>query len=417
MPNPSVSGGSTAEQKAGEFNACENAPLGMESFWVLVRRFLARNCLRPREFFLWFRRESRPGGGSTLDLDAFARAIELPVETVIASQPEYWEFGLSRTQRPLYFCPHCAAQGFHSVVHAVSWMRYCPIHGAALLKNCPVCNRHLGHTGDRQYGQSPATFPCGHRWTPVDVRYPPNVSNLEFVALAQWIKRLKSTNSEERWYALALDGIDCFGGDQYDFRELCDLVATWGGFPVDLRDAMRNRRFRKKPVFRVTTDALSSAWFSSLLSRLQREKVELRSIGGMAGLLCTDRLIHLCAAMRHLRLLSKARFVKLVLQKLSVLDLANRCERPGWVDEQWAEISAFAFLQKHIASDWWERHDDTDPITYLKRAMRLTGQPLGLLRIKHGRPEVFWSPLVWKPSHHESYGRIRMKHDERNCGS
>ena len=165
----------------------------------------------------------------------------------------------------------------------------------------------------------------------------------------------------ERWYAIALDGNDCFGKDKDDFFELCDLVAALGDLPDPVRDAMRNRRFLKTEVFRAPSGSMKATWFSSLLERAHRELIELESIDGLEVLLCTDRVIHLSASIRHLRLLSQKAYVAHVRRHLTLLDMANRCEQRSNIDERWVEIAALVFLQKHLTSDWWERHEDSDP--------------------------------------------------------
>ena len=404
MTMPKICDPIATSRDEGEFNACEAAPLGMESLWILVRRFLARNCLRPKEFTIRFRRSQDTHQSSTFDMQAFAEHSGIPLDALRASEPSFWEFGLDVDQsRALHFCPQCVESGLHSVFHDVSWMTRCPIHGCELLRNCPTCNRYLGHTSERRFGDSPETLPCGHPWTDVNVRAAPDVDETVFVMLAQWIKRLKSHAGGERWYGLALNGSDCFGRDREDFLEFCDLVAAVGELPDAVRSAMRNRRFVKTAVLRTTAESARFGWFQRALKGAERELRDLEEVGGLESMLCDDRVLHLDSAIDQLRRVSQQGFVAQVRKKLFVFDIAGRCERVDAISKQLAELAAVVFLQKLLASDRWRRLEGCDQETYLRHAMRLVGQPVGLLRVKNRVLEVFWSALHLRTNKLEIY--------------
>ena len=377
-------------------------PLAYESLWVLAHRFMAVNHLRPHEFAAKFSRDRGSQaplirsrlGYCRLDLHKLAPYIGHTEQSVVQTVPDHWEFHLRSPRQGLFkYCPACLEEGYHSVFHEVSWLHRCPIHERDLKWNCGQCNRHLGHTTIRRLGTLPGHFPCDHPWTSTDIRKPEVYRSSDFANVAAWTRRLRARHGGEHWYAVALDSSACLYADNGDFKELTDLVSCLGAFSPELRSGIRNARFLTMLVERERLRDLRRDWFSVSLSYA----ANFQRLECGANLEMYDIRDHFHYTVRHVGQMGEEGLLNAVHEKLIVMSLADRRRQVVRPDSTILNLVASTFLKKHIFSMFWRdyEYDTALPEAILTSAMRLTAQPLGLLRKTATNLDIFWSPLRW----------------------
>lgn len=382
-----------------KLNQVTTRPELYESLWVLVRRLMTANELRPHELMQRFAVEHGqdteqprfPHVYERLDLRALAPYLGLTPMSVKCTLPMRFEFARPmRPLGPLKYCPTCAEVGYHSVLHEVQWLDRCPIHEEYLLAHCDQCGRRLSHTTSKRLGQTPLTFPCGHAWTRADISHPPDIASQTIKPVAAWVRRLHAVNTGERWYAVALGRGHALTADDEDFRELLDLFAAIGDFPTALRDSLRLPRYAAtRPVCSAFAD-LRTDWFDSALQRagryaciLDRTDYDVSYMGD-----------HRSEAVVSFRRLGKDAFLRAIRLSVEYLDLRTRRIAVRRTNRRITELLAHAFLAKHLLANTVNGADPYDTGAYLRMAMRMTGQPLGLLRETGSGVRFYWTPLA-----------------------
>lgn len=382
-----------------KLNQVTTRPELYESIWVLVRRLMAANELHPHEVMEHFAVEhgqdtERPRFAHVyerLDLRALAPYLGLTPMSVKCTLPMRFEFARPmRPLGPLKYCPACAELGYHSVLHEVQWLDCCPIHDEYLLARCDQCGRRLSQTTSKRLGQTPLAFPCGHAWTRADISHPPDISAQAVKPLAAWVRRLHADNTEEKWHAVALGGGHALSADDEDFRELLDLFAAIGDFPAALRDSLRLPRYvATRPVCSTFAD-LRADWFDSDLQRagryasiLDRTDYDVSYMGD-----------HRTEAVLSFRRLGKNAFLRAIRNSVEYLDLRTRRTAVRRTNQRITELLARAFLAKHMLANTVNGADPYDTDAYLRMAMRMTGQPLGLLQETGSGARFYWTPLA-----------------------
>lgn len=376
------------------YNVASTRPELLESLWVLSRRFMALNVLTPLEFTRLFRRDPpmRPSAlrASTvydrIDLDKMAPWIGHTRRSVVALMPDVFEFSKPLLRLgPVKLCPECAEQGYHSVLHEVQWLEYCPIHRRRLSEHCFDCGRRLMHVTRFRLGESPNQLPCGHRWTSANVRSPPQLDASECFRLGTWLRRLHTRGGDEQWLALALGQSGSLVAGDEDFRELLELFSGMAGFSrLVQRPLIRSLGLKKW-----TRPSLPQDWFERFLAEAGRYAAELYESEWRSVYLA----FQLRDAVKLLQGFGKRKLVSVVRNSLQIVDLRSRTFVR--IDLQPADIELIAatFLRKHLFLNTQGEPSEMDAWQYLRRAMRFSAQPLGLLRRNSGESDLYWSPV------------------------
>lgn len=70
----------------------------------------------------------------------------------------------------LKYCPLCIKQGYHSFIHQLNFIHYCPIHNIPLKNSCPCCNKPI--VIDIRYTGNLKAFTCTCNYTLIDEMSP-----------------------------------------------------------------------------------------------------------------------------------------------------------------------------------------------------------------------------------------------------
>lgn len=354
---------------------------------------MARNQLRPHEFEAMFHR-AKPGiagaGCSEFDYEALSPWVGHTPDSIRNSLSARWEVDTRRSTQPsARYCPECAIHGYHSVFHNVAWIRNCVIHGVPLVNRCPTCRRRIVETEPDTWGASPTRLPCGHEWTPTNLRGPVSLDLRGMRLLAEWVLRVRSWSSGERWYALSLgsrNGLDAF---HEEYSAIGDLVTALGPLPQEIRHAV-GTRWPDGQMQMLAATTLPADWFNESIRRFKFSagehlvNGEERKFWSIRQKLLNDSL----------RKVSEPGFKRGVREALVVLDMPTRSHvAPCWPDSVIDVVSA-VFLKR--LSTWWvQGRYGTDDFSALARfGMRFAAQPLGLLRRTQRNDEVYWLPMA-----------------------
>lgn len=360
---------------------------------MLARRFMAKNKLRPQEFWAIFARDSQRTSGAIwheFDYEAFAPYVGHSSESILYTFPDRWEFDPNRpVQRVTRYCPECATVGYHSVFHEVSWLANCVIHGVPLLNRCSTCRRDVSQLPPRVWGAGPKMFPCGHEWTRADLHSPERPDLRAMWLLADWLLRVSSRNSEERWYAVALGPSDSLDSLYAGYSPIADLVTTLPPLPQGIRRAVKTL-WSETEMRMLSGEALPADWFKQSIRRLKSCKRDDPS--GLSP--SAIYLIRQLFAQDWLEQASSEAFRAGIRKSIRVVDLSTRLQiTPCWPNSVIDLISA-VFLKK--LNIWSTRRDYSTEhfIMSESREFRFSAQPLGLLRRTRRNDELYWVPTT-----------------------
>ena len=369
-------------------NPVEMRPELYESLWLLSRRLMAANELRPLEFVHRFR-GTRPNVRDSifwhvyqrLDLKSLAPYVGHTTRSISGVLPSNFELGRpSHPLGPIKLCLDCANIGYHSVLHEVQWIDHCPIHGTALITNCPRCGRFLSHTSAKRLGQSPRTLPCGHPWTSAEIDQSPDIDASAMSILIAWLRRVHSIHSGERWFAIALGSSRALQRREEDFEGLVDLflgiTECWGSIRAFDQEAC----WSTDQVMALAPESIRPDWFESSLQQFKRISDRGR----------LDLAYRANEAIGLLSNLGRRGFVSMVQRSVCAVEIATGDSARLSLESTTAELLAAVLMNKHSRSTVTYRFDAGDAESYLKFACHLSGQPLGILRLAGGRPMLYW---------------------------
>ncbi len=375
-------------------NPVATRPELYESLWILARRLMAANELRPHEFLKHFARPRSTCRQSVfwnvyqrLNLETLAPYVELSPESIRAVVPA--QFELCRPLRPLgpiKLCPDCAAIGYHSVLHDVQWIERCPIHGRRLFTNCPRCGRFLSHTSAKRFGQSPWTLPCGHTWTNAEISRPPDIDTMAIRKQVTWLRRVRSTHSGERWFAVALGHSRGLQVPDDEYKEILDLFVGITECCESIQALANESLWSTGHVAAWTHETLRPDWFESSLQRCRRISVAV----------CRPEYWRDYYAQRtneaigFLSSLGRRKLVSTIRRTVYAVDFSTGDPVRLPLDSSTAELLAAVFMIKHSRSTATHRFDAGDASSYLRFAMHKSGQPLGILHTSAVRPTFYW---------------------------
>ena len=148
-------------------------------------------------------------------------------------------------------------------------------------------------------------------------------------------------------------------------------------------------------------ELLRPDWFESYLQQFMRMagamyRIDRRRI---------DLAYQVNEAVALLSGLGQRRLVSAIRRMVKIVDLVTGTPVRSAVDPLTGELLAAVFLNKHIRALRTFPFDEDDAWSYLGTALRMSGQPLGILRMSAGSPKLYWwaaSPKIKSVSYHVS---------------
>lgn len=145
---------------------------------------------------------------------------------------QYFECARSPSLR---YCDECIRRGYHSPIHQLPWVKYCPIHLSMLKDCCPQCHSHIDletwidPCGSRK--RAPVAnygCHCGYElWSDFKTRnWPSGLRKEEARPIGSYLRWIKSLSvaAEANYAILAMDFIRA---KKVDFDFLKELVSFW----------------------------------------------------------------------------------------------------------------------------------------------------------------------------------------------
>ena len=359
-------------------NAVPSAPGNYESLWLLMRRLMLANDLRPHELQNVFPTRSQLSRHRRcsdvycrFDLAAMAPYLGHSAQSIARIVPRALEIGgRAASLSPVRLCPACAEVGYHSALHEVRWLKDCPLHLRPLIHRCLQCNAWLGHTSLMRLGETPYTLHCGHAWTQADIRRPPDISAVPNGNLIRWLRRFGGARHGERWYLLALGSEHSRRVGGYDHYAVVRRLLGIGGY------SSRVHKSRSRSPDRLTCQPLTcgAQGFDAMLERF-------------AHLSCRDAyengrfdLQHLWRELRSmLSSYGQKRLCEVLRRHLHATDFTTGRKAVLELDEQALAMVTAAFLQNLFDARRAFGIDESDTLLTLRRMVTIAPEPLGLL--------------------------------------
>jgi len=372
-------------------NCSHDATLGWESTWLLCKRFLYRNQLRASELRDVIRHQ---GTASTslgeVSLSHIRPYVRLNDREFVEAQPKTWEFvqPVDRDQR-FKFCTECAAFGYHSVLHELSWLERCPIHSIELISQCETCQKSLTRQFPGYVGQSANTLACGHVWTQANVLDTPQLEIGQIAELGTWLRVIRERAVDESWRLIL------FVPPNYPvvlsryYPELLELVSRVVP-PSDAIHRLLPRPAERSGKLKTSESYPRENWFETCLQDLE-------------GKLAAARVANKPDLEYDLRLFS-SRFEFRKLGKDGIRDLVDRFAKSFGLFDQFAdglklssselEFASYGFFRRYLDAEWpGKRASGRWTYGHLRRLIVWVGRPLGLIVRQRGATKLHWVSL------------------------
>lgn len=320
-------------------------------------------------------------------------------------------FNCSRSAN-LRYCDECIRRGYHSPIHQLPWIIYCPIHLSILKDRCPQCHSHINLeswidpcSGPKRSSGINYGCHCGYElWTDFKSgNWPSGLRKEEARPIGtylRWIKSLSATAEANH----AIHAMNFIRAKKIDFELLNELVSFWislcppppsiarvlGNFP-DVRMTSFDFRFAQ-PEADAFIELLESVDYRGLCEGFIGSHVRLNV--RLPHQYCARRLLK-SSTFRHQSCVHQ----KKILERKYVFKLSSY----GGYHQKFNYICPQSTLIAMLTNVWVALWQDGSPINFLEDYLNYSNGAYSWIT-----QEMAASGLMVASKHSEEEGRIAL---------